>query len=265
MHALLLAAADFGDWLKLIVGVGAILFYIINHLINESTQARKRQQQQQQRKLASAGQRPPDAAMQPQPGARDEIQEFLRRAAQQRKETAARKEPPRSAPAQRRPSGPRERPPAQRPPAQRSPEQRPPQRPQPVAPPPRRYVEPLPAEVQLEALETVKTTESLGEQVTRKFASEDSRFSTEDLGARGARLTDEIARADTERELHFQKTFTHQLGNLTSKSARTHSEPAATVTHTDTAADALGGLLQGGGLRYAVLLNEILNRPEHRW
>jgi hypothetical protein len=45
MHALPLAAADFGDWLKLIVGVGAILFYIINHLINESTQSRTRQQQ----------------------------------------------------------------------------------------------------------------------------------------------------------------------------------------------------------------------------
>lgn len=260
MHALLFAAADFGDWLKLIVGVGAILFYIINHLINESTQSRKRQQQQQQRKMAAAGQRPGEPAGQQQPTARDEIQDFLRRAAQQRKETGGRKAPPQPPPGQRRPSITRERPPAQRPPAQR-----PAQRPQPQAPPPRRYLEPVTDDVLVETLEAARTAESLAEQVSKKFAAEDKRFSTEELNARTARMADDIARADLEREMHRQKMFGHQLGNLASAAAPAPSEAAPATASAEPGAGMLGGLLQGGNLRYAVLLNEILNRPEHRW
>lgn len=254
MHALPLAAADFGDWLKLIVGVGAILFYIINHLINESTQSRKRQQQQ--RKAAASSQRSGEPPVAAQPNARDEIQEFLRRAAQQRKETTARKEPPRTAAGQRRPGTLRERSPVARP------TQPPPQ----TRPPARRYAEPMTEAVEIEVIEDGRSVGSLAEQASRKFSAEDKKFSTEELTSRAARLTDEIARADTERELHLRKMFGHQVGKLpTERSEVTGNQPAAAAVPPEAAAGTLGGLLQGGNLRYAVLLNEILSRPEHRW
>jgi hypothetical protein len=250
---LLAAKIDLGEWLKLLMAAGVFVIYIINYLINESKQNRKRQLQQQQRKQAQAAtlQRPGEPSPVAQGAPNDEIEEFLRRAAQQRKEGPRPKEQPsRPQPGARRPFPPRE----QRPPAPKQ-AQRVTQPQMPV----RRLVD-RPAEAELEVVNPSQSSESLSDQVAR-------RFSTDEFAARAAHLTDDIARADVERELHLKKMFGHQVGNLQTEKPLPSDEKMTSTAPSvvGQAAGGLGGLLHGDSLRYAIILNEILGRPEDRW
>jgi hypothetical protein len=76
---------------------------------------------------------------------------------------------------------------------------------------------------------------------------------------------------DTEHALqdHLKQTFSHQVGTLSSASdnlAAQNRAAAATAAATgNKQALPIAALLRGGNMRNAVILNEILQRPEERW
>jgi hypothetical protein len=88
---------------------------------------------------------------------------------------------------------------------------------------------------------------------------------------RAEHLADDIVRADQQMEEHLQKSFNRKVGTLDSTTQGRSTEPV-----TDTAAKADAGpqsqaavlaelLASAQGVRQAVILSEILERPEHRW
>ena len=81
-------------------------------------------------------------------------------------------------------------------------------------------------------------------------------------------MIDDLKRADAEREQHFKKTFSHQLGRLTDTSIQQGEatgdveKQAASGT---SISDFTGLLSSPENLRRAIILNEILSPPDHRW
>jgi hypothetical protein len=226
---------------------GVFIIYIINYLINESKQSRKRQQQ---RKAAGSSRTSEPARPTAQTPSSNDIEDFLRRAAQQRKEAARPKElSPRSLAGYSRP-------PAR--PDPRTPPAKPVQRATQPPPTPRRLVD-QPADIELAVVVPDQLSGNLAEHVAR-------RLSTDEFASRASRMSDEMTRADIEREQHLKKMFGHQVGKLVTDEAPTSTEtvatglsPAAGLTP-----GGLGSLLRGDGLRYAVILNEIFGRQEDR-
>jgi hypothetical protein len=86
---------------------------------------------------------------------------------------------------------------------------------------------------------------------------------------RTASLADDIAEADEKRVEHRQEVFGHQVGQLAAaepaavspKAALAEASSAGSVPALDLAAI----LARPENLRQAILLQEILQRPEHRW
>ena len=80
-------------------------------------------------------------------------------------------------------------------------------------------------------------------------------------------LTEDMERADIEREEHRKKTFDRQIGSLTDTSRSEPSPSAAGEAQPAGAnASAIANLLaKPESVRQAIVLNEILNRPEDRW
>jgi hypothetical protein len=66
-------------------------------------------------------------------------------------------------------------------------------------------------------------------------------------------------------ETHLQQTFSHQLGTLGPASSPAATTPAAAAVGATRAAAPIAALLSGGNLKQAVILKEILERPEGRW
>ncbi len=97
----------------------------------------------------------------------------------------------------------------------------------------------------------------LGDLDTRKFAE------------RAAHLT-KLDHAEDSIEKHLKQVFSHPVGHL-STSLREEQAAALTPTQMATAAktlrDASGiaQMLTHANLKTAVVLNEVLQRPEHRW
>ncbi len=78
------------------------------------------------------------------------------------------------------------------------------------------------------------------------------------LAEKAAHLGDEIAQSDDRLEAHLHEKFDHRLGKL---QARPEAAPA--VVATPTPAEALFAMLSTpGGMQQAVVLNEILRRPD---
>jgi hypothetical protein len=143
---------------------------------------------------------------------------------------------------------------------QSNPEKRAPGRPQQPASRPVR-VEPI----------LVRGTQAAADAVGRPL---DSRhLDTTGFGTRAAQMTDDLKRGDAEREEHFQQTFTHKLGRLTDTSvagAKAIAPDAPPVSTVPTVPVPLSDWLplpttKIEDLRRAVMMNEILQRPEHRW
>ncbi|HEX4143380.1 MAG TPA: hypothetical protein VHY91_07500 [Pirellulales bacterium] len=96
---------------------------------------------------------------------------------------------------------------------------------------------------------------------------------TSEFGARASQMTDDLKRGDAEREQHFQQTFAHKLGRLTDTSvagAKAIAPEAPAVSTVPAAPEPLSDWLPlptatTEDLRRAMMLNEILQRPEHRW
>ncbi|OHB79977.1 MAG: hypothetical protein A2W31_06290 [Planctomycetes bacterium RBG_16_64_10] len=75
---------------------------------------------------------------------------------------------------------------------------------------------------------------------------------------------------DQQVERRLQATFDHRVGQLeraeSAATAEQATQPSAGVASATHPAAHLAGLLQSRhGIRQAILLNEILRRPEHRW
>jgi hypothetical protein len=217
MNQLLFAAID-DNIIKIVVAFVVLLIGLINHLVKAQKPAPK----------------PPPARVPPEPvvgPARaqqdDEVEEFLRRAAEARRR-AQRGSPQQPVAAGRPKAKPKAKPPKPRVPA------------------------PVVATVVQRG-----PRESVAEHVERQISSEE-------FNVRAAHMVDDLARADTERQRHFTQTFDHQLGRLSADVQTTDAAaPASTALAAGAQAAATFGTLED--IRRAILLNEILNRPRERF
>ena len=92
---------------------------------------------------------------------------------------------------------------------------------------------------------------------------------------RAAQLGEETAQADDRLEARLHQTFDHQLGRLQQTStaapqatARSATDVAASVTTAagnEMLAFLVGALRSPQQVRQAIILSDILQRPEHRW
>jgi hypothetical protein len=102
-------------------------------------------------------------------------------------------------------------------------------------------------------------------------ASVEKHMANRGFTQRAEHLADDIVRADQEMEQHLQKSFSRRIGTLgpTTPSPTgpvTDAEPVADQPQPAASAMMLGGVLASGQqLKQAFVLNEILQRPEHRW
>jgi len=125
---------------------------------------------------------------------------------------------------------------------------------------PRRLAESLPT---LEPANAAPTGAAVAEHVKQHLA-------TDEFVVRAAHLADDVARAEQEMQQHVAQAFSHQVGRLADTSGDTNEQKqAAAVRGGDLAAAAGAGipalLADGARLRQAIIVSEILNRPEHRW
>ncbi len=114
--------------------------------------------------------------------------------------------------------------------------------------------------LEVEVLES-PTGEGISDSVKRHL-------DTREFAVRASNLTEDMQRADLARDQHIKNTFDRKLGNLTDTS---HTQPEIPVvsaidTQGNMAASVVGNLLtRPESLRQAIVLNEILTRPQDRW
>ena len=173
----------------------------------------------------------------------DEVEEFLRRVAQMRAQAEA------QARAQQQRPKPQPAPPP----------------PRPAAPPPparlvpaRQEMVPLePVEVEIVDAELAEIGDSVGRHVTQHLRG------TEEIAEHTRHLGEEVDQADDKLESHLHQVFDHQLGKL-KKTAST----AAPAPHDSPASD-MSELLQmlrsPKSVRDAIVMAEVLRRPDDRW
>lgn len=244
-----LLAANIGDVLGWLIPIVFFVIYLINQLL--AARGTQQQQQQQQRQRRGTPQRPQtERAMRPpQQGGRnapeprgqtaqlnDEIEQFLKRAGQRRGENQ-----------------PRER-------ATRPPESRPRAPKQPPAPP-RQPLREAPVDADVVLVDEPRR-ESVADSVEKHLQ-------TGTFEKRAAHLTDDITRAEEQMEEHLQAAFGRRVGTLAgapvAKGPVTDA-PTAAVEDAPSAAVAFAQILRTPqGMREAIVLGEILARPEHRW
>lgn len=105
---------------------------------------------------------------------------------------------------------------------------------------------------------------------TEVAASVEKHLGDRGFKQRAEHLADDIVRADQQMEEHLQKAFSRKVGTLGDSEPRaaapvTDAEPVAQAERSP-AATALAGLLSNPqNLKQAIVLNEILQRPESRW
>jgi hypothetical protein len=239
-----------------LIKVGIFLFIIaagaIGHLMTKMKEkqeaARRRQQRAQAQARAQAeGKKEP---------LEDEIGAFLRGAADRR--GAGGPQAGRPAPQQPRPAAARPRPVA-RPAARPAPQQRPVRPARPVGPPP--VEEPVDLVLADVAQPAQPLREQRGEDRLRHLAQAD--------------VGREVSHADEKMEEHVHEVFDHKLGQLAGKSGDTArpatvqeaSSPEDQVSPMpSTAAAGMAALFADtNNLRQAILIHEILRRPEERW
>lgn len=183
---------------------------------------------------------PRNAPMPPQnPGNRqqldDEIAEFLRRAAQKRSQAAGqgagRPAPPSG------PLAPAPRAQPVRPQAQTARQQVQPSRP-PIEPPMERPI-----------------GESVAEHVQKHL-------DTRSIGTHAEQIS-QVGQTTRQLQSHLQSAFSHEVGQLAHAS---EGDAPANDSPASNSATSLAALLaEPGGMRQAIMLNEILQRPVHRW
>ena len=110
----------------------------------------------------------------------------------------------------------------------------------------------------VEAVPVADESGNVAEHVRTRGASRN--IST--LGSRS--LDSQVAQADENLEEHVHDVFDHQLGRLGDTPGETAKKSGAAIP--PTAAAGLAAMLANPGrIRQAIVLSEILQRPEHRW
>jgi hypothetical protein len=100
------------------------------------------------------------------------------------------------------------------------------------------------------------------EEQQQSVAEHVKRFlSTTEFEQRSEKL-DTIAAKERQFEQQVQQTFTHQLGSLRPTAEAT---AAAAAEQKPPVARMVVPLLSGLAIRNAIIMNEVLTRPEHRW
>ncbi len=165
----------------------------------------------------------------------DEIDEFIRRAAEKRKQGQG----------QRKPQRPKPAPPAAAPVARQRPKL-------------------APEIVEAEIIEDISTS------VSRNL-------NTQEFEQRAAHMTEDVDNADERVEARLQQNFDHKLGRLSQIDSTAAGSAPTSRSATDTAAQVttadenlmLTFLLKSfhtpQTIRQAIILSDILARPEHRW
>jgi len=167
---------------------------------------------------------------------KDEVEDFLRRVAQMRAQAEAQA---------------------------KGQQQRPPPKSAPKSPPPPPRLVPAPIVVEPMSAEIVdaELAES-GDRVGRRVA-EDLR-GTEQIGQHTRRLGSEVDAANDKMQAHLHQVFDHQLGRLKSTGGETALVETAR-TAPELSLDLIVRMLRSpGSIRDAVVMSEILRRPEWR-
>jgi hypothetical protein len=89
-----------------------------------------------------------------------------------------------------------------------------------------------------------------------------------DFKRRSSSLADDIAESNQKMNEHLKDVFGHQLGGLAKREEESSTAPEPVpldVAAASAGLDLVALLAQPSNLRQAVLLHEILQRPEHRW
>jgi hypothetical protein len=236
--------ADIGaeDFIKILVAVLFVLLPLagkIINMLNKPAEPAKRAAPPPI-PVAAKPRVPPKAA---NPELNSEVEEFLRRAAErrtaeQRREITTGAQRPEQTPSRRPPPPKREEPPKPR----------------------RRKMarEPLQAEV----LDEVKRGTDVAEHVAQHFKPRPV--------LERAPSAQAVDQADEAMQEHLHAVFDHQIGSLRRREGgqlqQTESEPAPQRYQSAVAATDLISLLRDPqSVRHAIVLNEILSRPEHRW
>jgi hypothetical protein len=175
---------------------------------------------------------------------KDEVEEFLRRVAELR------------AQAETQAKGPSRPPPRPKPPSGSSPPLVPPTR-QPPVRPPASSLPPLTAEA-VEA-ELADGLDRMGQRVT-----EDLREATT-IAEHARSLGADAKAAENRLEAHLHEVFDHQLGQL-KQSKTAVGQPALDIAAADTPLSDMVRLLRSPqSIRDAIVIAEVLKRPEHLW
>ena len=238
MRFTLIAAID--EWLKLVVPFVFFIIYALNQLLSAKAQP----QRPQQKKPAPEGERPLRPAQPPanepagstQSQLNAEIEQFLKRANERRGDRAKREGWP---------------------PSVQTPPKKAPKPPK----PPREPLREQPVDVEPLARHELSTVAS----------SVEKHLANRGFTQRAEHLADDIVRADEQMEQHLQKSFSRRVGTLAEStpgegtSPLTDQAPMA-VSAAASPSAAIGALLANAqSLRQAIILNEVLARPVHRW
>jgi hypothetical protein len=197
---------------------------------------------------------------------RDEVEEFLRRAAARR--AAAQQQ-------QQRPAAPQQ--PPQGWPAPPPPPQQPYQPPRPQQPYPQQQqrrpaslaevviLEPVPT---LQPVEAEVVDAELAEQTDRlgRYVAQDLRGAQE-IAEQVRHLGAEVDQADEKLEAHLHQVFDHKVGQLKKQAIdsvpKTPEVPAEAITLSST--NIADMMRSPQAIRNAIILGEVLHRPEERW
>lgn len=265
--------ADIGEIISTIVGLLFLLFWVIGQLAG----AKKGVQPPPKARQPVAPRPPqPDAQAGPkraQPAAadplRDQVEEFLRRAGQQRKAGQPGPAQAREAPAGRAPVNPRRRPAAAAEdkieilvgdkPAER--------KRQPLAEPLRSVEQPGGAGPPPAASQprTLKRSADLRHESVAEHVAEHVDASMQAMGEHSARLGRRVVQADEKFDEQLHTKFDHEVGTLAERHAKRMKDEESKPEVATPAAQIVAMLTNPEGVRQAILLNEILRRPEERW
>ena len=175
---------------------------------------------------------------------RDEVEEFLRRAAERRAQVEAQRAKAKAQLTPQQPAAPR--------PAARLVQQA-----NPLA-----SLQPLEAEV-IDA--EIADAGSRFEAVAARQAP-----GSFPVGGQAARLGEQVGLADDVMDAHLHQVFDHQVGRLAASSPMSQITPAAASRSSqDVASESHGSIVRmlksPRSLRDAIVVSEILQRPEHLW
>jgi hypothetical protein len=105
-----------------------------------------------------------------------------------------------------------------------------------------------------------KRGKSVAEHVAERVGS-----STRQMREEVAHLGERVIQADKQFDVQLEQKFGHRLGSLSEQSAESVYQESSTPATSTPAAQIAALLASPEGVRQAIVLNEILRRPEDRW